>query len=212
METIKRKIKIKSKNKEDAIKEAIKHFDVLESDLEVLELESPNKGFLGLIGKKEGLYEISVVIDEIDVAKDFLGKIIKNLNANVSLDVKQEENLIKVFIKGEDSSLFVGKKGETLDSIQLLTGIVLNKFKKDSNLRVLVDVDNYREKREKYLIDYAKKVSSQVLRYKKTKKLECMNPYERRIIHNYLQEFENINTYSEGVDPYRRLVIEYVGV
>ena len=205
-----RKIRIKSKSKEEAIKKAVNHFNVLENDLEIIEIESPSKGFLGFIGSKEGTYEISVIIREIDVAREFLEKIINNLKIDVNLNIFQEDKLIKVDITGKDVSVLIGKRGETLDSIQLLTGLALNKFKKDSDLRVLIDAENYRKKREESLKNYAKKISSQVLRYKKTKKLEYMNPYERRIIHSYLQNNDRINTYSEGTDPYRRLVIEYV--
>lgn len=205
-----RKIRIKSKSREEAIKNAINHFNVLENDLDIIEIEPPSKGFLGFIGSKDGTYDISVIIREIDVARDFLEKIINNLKIDVNLNISQEDKILKVDITGKDASVLIGKRGETLDSIQLLTGLALNKFRKDSELRVLIDVENYREKREESLKNYARKVSNQVIKYKKTKKLEYMNPYERRIIHSYLQSNKKINTYSEGNDPYRRLVIEYV--
>ena len=133
-------------------------------------------------------------------------------NAKVNADViaTQEDNLIKINIKGKEATCLIGRRGETLDAVQFLTGLALNKINKDSHCRVLVDIENYREKREQSLIRYANKVAREVAKTKKTKKLDYMNPYERRIVHSALQNDKYVITYSEGTDPYRRLVIEYI--
>ena len=204
-----KKIKIKSKSQEEAIKKALLDLDVSEDDIEVVELEAPSKGFLGFIGSKEGLYEITVIERETDVAKSFIETLLKNAKVNADIEVKQEDNLIKVNIKGDEAACLIGRRGDTLDSIQFLTGLALNKINKDSHTRVLVDIENYREKREESLIRYANKMAREVAKTKKTKKLDYMNPYERRIIHSALQNDRYVITYSEGTDPYRRLVIEY---
>ena len=204
-----KKIKIKSKSREEAIKKALSDLNVSEDDIEVVELEAPNKGFLGFIGSKEGLYEITVIERETDVAKSFIETLLKNAKVNADVEVKQEDNLIKVNIKGDEAACLIGRRGDTLDSIQFLTGLALNKINKDSHTRVLVDIENYREKREESLIRYANKMAREVAKTKKTKKLDYMNPYERRIIHSALQNDRYVITYSEGTDPYRRLVIEY---
>ena len=204
-----KKIKIKSKSQEEAIKKALLDLDVSEDDIEVVELEAPSKGFLGFIGSKEGLYEITVIERETDVAKSFIETLLKNAKVNADVEVKQEDNLIKVNIKGYEAACLIGRRGDTLDSIQFLTGLALNKINKDSHTRVLVDIENYREKREESLIRYANKMAREVAKTKKTKKLDYMNPYERRIIHSALQNDRYVITYSEGTDPYRRLVIEY---
>ena len=204
-----KKIKIKSKSQEEAIKKALLDLDVSEDDIEVVELEAPSKGFLGFIGSKEGLYEITVIERETDVAKSFIETLLKNAKVNANVEVKQEDNLIKVNIKGDEAACLIGRRGDTLDSIQFLTGLALNKINKDSHTRVLVDIENYREKREESLIRYANKMAREVAKTKKTKKLDYMNPYERRIIHSALQNDRYVITYSEGTDPYRRLVIEY---
>ena len=204
-----KKIKIKSKSQEEAIKKALLDIDVSEDDIEVVELEAPSKGFLGFIGSKEGLYEITVIERETDVAKSFIETLLKNAKVNADVEVKQEDNLIKVNIKGDEAACLIGRRGDTLDSIQFLTGLALNKINKDSHTRVLVDIENYREKREESLIRYANKMAREVAKTKKTKKLDYMNPYERRIIHSALQNDRYVITYSEGTDPYRRLVIEY---
>ena len=207
-------LEIRSKSKEEAIEKAIKELNVNLEDLEIEVLENPTKGFLGFLGAKEGLYRFTViepeVKTEVDIAKEFVENILKNSNVDAELSVKQQGNLIKVDIKGEDASSLIGRRGETLDSIQLLTGLALNKINKNSSMRVLVDIENYRAKREESLVRYAHKVAREVAKTKKTKKLDYMNPYERRIIHSALQNDKYVSTYSEGNDPYRRLVIEYI--
>ena len=207
-------LEIRSKSKEDAIDKAIKQLNVKLDDLEIEVLETPTKGFLGFLGAKDGLYKFTViekeVKTEVDIAKDFVENILKNSNVDAELSVNQQGNLIKVDIKGKDASSLIGRRGETLDSIQLLTGLALNKINKNSNMRVSVDIENYRAKREESLVRYAHKVAREVAKTKKTKKLVYMNPYERRIIHSALQNDKYVSTYSEGNDPYRRLVIEYI--
>ena len=212
---MKRSLNLKSKTKEEAILSALEEFNkenlnIVEGDLEVEVIEAPSKGFLGFIGSKEGTYKITVVKeDEIDIAKRFVENILKNAKVNATVNVSQDNNLIKVIIEGKEAACLIGRRGETLDSIQVLTGLALNKINKDSHLRVLVDIENYRSKREESLIKYANKVARDVKKTKKTRKLDYMNPYERRIMHSALQNDKYVITYSEGTDPYRRLVVEY---
>ncbi|MEF9991484.1 MAG: RNA-binding cell elongation regulator Jag/EloR [Romboutsia sp.] len=228
---MKQSLEIKSKNIDEAISKALRQFSVDKEDIEVEVIKQPTKGFLGLIGAKEGLYKITVKekeLDEIaesvkveteiesnaeskesDVARGFILNIINNLNIDANIDVIQEKNVIKINITGKDASCLIGRRGETLDSIQFLAGLALNKANKDSHSKVLIDIENYRSKREESLIRYANKVAREVAKTRRTKKLDYMNPYERRIVHSTLQNDKFVKTYSEGVDPYRRLVIEY---
>ncbi len=226
-------LEIKSKSKEDAISKALTKFNAKREDIEVEVIENPSKGFLGLIGAKDGVFKITLlekseqanvksVADtegevavsgvekksEIEISKNFVEGILKNSNIDAEVKVVQEGNLIKIDIVGKEASSLIGRRGETLDSIQLLTGLALNKINKDSKMRVLIDIGNYRKKRKESLVRYANKVAREVAKTKKTKKLDYMNPYERRIIHSALQNDKYVITYSEGTDPYRRLVIE----
>ena len=183
-------------------------------DIKVEVIEEPSKGFLGFIGAKDGLYKITLIekqieIKEIDIAKEFIETMLHNAKVNADVIATQEDNLIKINIKGKEATCLIGRRGETLDAVQFLTGLALNKINKDSHCRVLVDIENYREKREQSLIRYANKVAREVAKTKKTKKLDYMNPYERRIIHSALQNDKYVITYSEGEEPHRRLVIEY---
>ena len=202
-------LEIRSKNREEALKKALSELNVKQEDLEIEEIEQPIKGFLGFLGSKEGLYKFTVIEKESDIAKQFVENMLKNANVDAKVNITQEDNLIKVDIEGKDAACLIGRRGETLDSIQFLTGLALNKINKESHMRVLVDIENYRSKREESLIRYANKMAREVAKTKKTKKLDYMNPYERRIIHSALQEDKYVTTYSEGTDPYRRLVIEY---
>jgi len=205
-------LEIRSKSKEDAINKAIAQLNVTLEELEIEILEHPTKGFLGFIGAKEGIYKFTVIeteLTELEIAKNFVENILRNSNIDSKINVTQDNNLIKVDIEGKDAASLIGRRGETLDSIQFLTGLALNKINKDSHMRVLVDIENYRSKREESLIRYANKVAREVAKTRKTKRLDYMNPYERRIVHSALQNDKYVNTYSEGTDPYRRLVIEY---
>ena len=167
-------LEIRSKSKEDAINQALDKLNVKLEDLKIEVLENPTKGFLGFLGAKDGLYKFTVIEKEIekevDIAKSFIENILKNSNIDANLSVTQEGNVIKVDIKGQDASALIGRRGETLDSIQLLTGLALNKINKNSSMRVLVDIEDYRSKREESLIRYAHKVAREVSKTKKTKK------------------------------------------
>ena len=210
-------LELRSKSQEEAIQKAIEQLNVDKEDIEDIKvevIEEPSKGFLGFIGAKDGLYKITLIekqieIKEIDIAKEFIETMLHNAKVNADVIATQEDNLIKINIKGKEATCLIGRRGETLDAVQFLTSLALNKINKDSHSRVLVDIENYREKREQSLIRYANKVAREVAKTKKTKKLDYMNPYERRIVHSALQNDKYVSTYSEGTDPYRRLVIEY---
>ncbi|WP_455543727.1 RNA-binding cell elongation regulator Jag/EloR [Intestinibacter sp.] len=210
-------LELRSKSQEEAIQKAIEQLNVDKEDIQDIKvevIEEPNKGFLGFIGAKEGLYKITLIekeieIKEIDIAKEFIQTMLHNAKINADVIATQEDNLIKINIKGKEATCLIGRRGETLDAVQFLTGLALNKINKDSHSRVLVDIEDYREKREQSLIRYANKVAREVAKTRKTKKLDYMNPYERRIVHSALQNDKYVITYSEGTDPYRRLVIEY---
>ena len=210
MQSQTKKIEIKSKTKEEAIQTALLKLGVEEKDIEVNVIQNPSKGFLGLIGAKDGIYEITVIKkEEIEIAKEFIENILIKSKINAKVNAIQEDNLIKISIEGKEATWLIGRRGETLDAVQFLTGLALNKINKDSHMRVLVDIENYRSKREESLVRYARKVAREVAKTRRTKKLDYMNPYERRIVHSALQNDKYVITYSEGTDPYRRLVIEY---
>ena len=127
---------------------------------------------------------------------------------NISVDIEAEENPDAVFVKinGRDSGIIIGRRGETLDALQYLTSLVVNKGK-DGYKRVIVDIEDYRQRREETLVRLANRIADKVIRYRSNVSLEPMNPYERRIIHSSLQNNKFVETFSVGEDPNRKVVV-----
>ncbi len=199
-----------AKTIDEAVNEALSELNVGKEDVKIEILEEPSKGLFGLIGGKDAVVKVTVVYDPIEIAENFISKVLVYMGIKAVTVVKKEEDNIKVNITDintTDMGILIGKRGNTLDSIQYLLSLVLNK-NKDKYVKVLVDVDGYRAKREETLIKLANKMAEKARYYRKSIKLEPMNPYERRIIHSALQNMDGITTYSEGDEPYRRVVIQ----
>ncbi len=160
---------------------------------------------------KETLTKENVQIDMAELekrAKVFVEEIFESVGINdVEIKTGIEEDNIVVKIYGEEASRLIGRRGESLDSLQMLTNLAVNKGQEVYS-RVLLDIENYRSKREESLKKYANKMARQATKQRRILKLEPMNPYERRIVHSSLKDDRYVKTYSEGKDPYRRVVIE----
>lgn len=199
-----------SKTVDEAIKEALIELNAKKEDVEIEIIEEPSKGFLGLIGSKDAKVKVSVVYDPKEIADVFLTKILNSMNVDAVNVIKREENNLFVDItdiSSTDKGIVIGKRGNTLDAIQYLLSLAVNK-NKDAYIKVIMDIEGYREKREQTLIRLAKRMAEKSRYTNKPIKLEPMNPYERRIIHFALQKIQGITTYSEGDEPYRRVVIQ----
>ena len=158
-------------------------------------------------------------IEEIDInyselkpveehpAKDFLRDITEKMGLEFKFVVRVGEDLVHVDINGKETGTIIGKRGQTLDSLQYLTSLAINKDS-EKYTRVILDAESYRSKREKTLVNLSNRLADKVVRTRKSVKLEPMNPYERKIIHSTLQKNGKVVTRSEGQDPYRRVVIE----
>ena len=129
------------------------------------------------------------------------------MGLSLGFSVKVGEDIVYVEMDGKDSGTVIGKRGQTLDAIQYLTSLVINK-ESDKYIKVVVDAENYRAKRQKTLEQLANRLAAKVIKTRRYVRLEPMNPYERKIIHATLQQNPEINTRSEGEEPYRRVVIE----
>ena len=141
-------------------------------------------------------------------ADAFIGDLIKKMGIDCTYSVSDGDNCVKAVIEGEGVGNAIGRRGETLDAIQYLTNLHVNKGKHgDDYVRVTIDVENYRAKREETLIRLANSMASKVTKYRKEMALEPMNPYERRIIHSALQNHKYVKTRSVGDEPYRRVLI-----
>lgn len=144
---------------------------------------------------------------EEHAALDFLKDITEKMGLSLNFNAKEGEDVVYVEMEGKDSGTIIGKRGQTLDAIQYLTSLVINKDS-DKYVKVVVDAENYRAKRQKTLEQLANRLAAKVIKTKKYVRLEPMNPYERKVIHATLQQNPNITTRSEGEEPYRRVIIE----
>ncbi len=140
-------------------------------------------------------------------ASKFLGDIFSAMNMDVAIEAKEtDDNSVSLDLSGENMGIVIGKRGDTLDSLQYLTSLVVNQNSEDY-IKVSLDTENYREKREEALLALSKRLSEKVARTGRKFTLEPMNPYERRIIHSSLQDNEDVTTFSIGLEPYRKVVI-----
>jgi len=199
-----------AKTVDEAISIALSEMDVEKEDVTIEVLEEPSKGLFGLIGAKEAKVRVTMTNDPEEIAIDFLQVLFNKMNVTARVRVEKAGKDLLVNIEdvtSSDKGILIGKRGETLNSLQYILSLVINK-NREKYVRVLLDTEGYRKKREETLIRLAKKMASKAKGIGKTVKLEPMNPYERRIIHSALQNDPEIVTYSEGEEPYRRVVIE----
>ena len=141
-------------------------------------------------------------------AEDFLKDVFKAMDMVVDIKVTEnkEEKTMDIELSGDEMGVLIGKRGQTLDSLQYLVSLVVNKYS-DEYIRVKLDTENYRERRKETLENLARNIAYKVKRTRKTVSLEPMNPYERRVIHSALQNDRYVTTHSEGEEPYRRVVV-----
>ena len=196
-----------AKTVDDAITEACKEFGVASDKLDYEVVNEGSTGFLG-IGSKEAVIKAKIKSSIIDNAKTFLNEVFAAMNMvvviNVEFDADNKEMVID--LSGDDMGVLIGKRGQTLDSLQYLTSLVVNKGEEDY-IRVKVDTENYRKRRQDTLENLAKNIAFKVKRTKRSVSLEPLNPYERRIIQSALQNDKFVTTHSEGEEPFRHVVV-----
>lgn len=200
-------IEMIGKTVEDALKNALSELKVTEDKVEVEVLEEGSKGLFKLIGAKPAKIKVTVKRDYEYEAKTFIRDVLNSMEIKAEIKVKVEEDAIKITLTGPDMGILIGYRGETLDSLQYLVSLVINKGHTSEHKRVVLDTENYRAKREDTLKRLANKVANTVRTTGKVVRLEPMNPYERRVIHSALQDNSYVDTYSEGEEPYRRVVV-----
>ena len=196
-----------AKTVSDAITEACKALGVTSEKLDYVVVEEGSAGFLG-IGAKNASINAKVKSSVSDVAKNFLNDVFAAMNMTVviNVDYKEDERELSIDLAGDDMGVLIGKRGQTLDSLQYLVSLIVNK-ESDDYIRVKVDTENYRKRRQDTLENLAKNIAFKVKRTKRTVSLEPMNPYERRIIHSALQNDKFVTTHSEGEEPFRHVVV-----
>lgn len=200
-------IKITGKNVDDAITNALIKLGITSDKLDYEVVEKGSSGFLG-IGSKPAVINARKIVTVSDKAEDFLNDVLTSINMQVSLDTKydEEKQSLDIDMSGNDMGILIGKRGQTLDALQYLTSLVVNKDNEEY-IRVKLDTENYRERRKEALETLAKNIASKVKRTRRSVSLEPMNPYERRVIHSALQSDKYVFTRSEGEEPFRHVVV-----
>lgn len=232
-------IEVSAKTIDEAIEKGLTELSREREDVTVEVLENPKQGFLG-IGSTPAKILMTVLGDEAPAketprakkekkkaeapakkketvpadgeAAEFLTKVLSFIceGASVEKVVGTEDGTVSLEIVGDTLGGVIGRRGETLDALQHLTNLAVNRKSADK-IRVMLDAENYRAKRADSLEKFARRAAAQAIKYKRNKALEPMNAYERHIVHVSLQDMENISTSSVGVEPNRRVVINYTG-
>ena len=196
-----------AKTVDEALTEALIKLETTSDQVEYEVIEKESNGFLGMFSKPA---KIRVCKKESvqEIVTNFLNKLFSCMGIEVELviEYKEEEGEMDIELKGEDMGLLIGKRGQTLDSIQYLTSLVANKDLEDY-VKIKMDTENYRQRRKETIENLAKNIAGKVKKTRKPMHLEPMNPYERRIIHAVLQNDKYIETYSESEEPFRKVVV-----
>lgn len=191
---------------EEAVELALTQLGVGADRIEYEVLEAPSRGFLGF-GSKPARVRVQVQkIDPVEVAKEFLRNIFTQMDLAVEIEEIPGSEVINFNFRGDELGILIGKHGQTLDALQYLTNLAANRDAEE-RVRIVLDVENYRQRRAETLNRLALRLADKVRRNGERVSLEPMSPHERKIIHMALQNDRRITTYSEGEDPYRKVVI-----
>ncbi len=201
-------IEVSAKTVEDALTDASVQLGITSDQLEYEIVEKGSNGFLGLIGSKNATIRVKVKSSVEDEVKEFLTSVFNAMNMQVEIVINknEEERFLDVELKGDDMGVLIGKRGQTLDSLQYLTSLAINKHS-DVYYKVKIDTEDYRKRRRDTLENLARNIAYKVKRTKRPVSLEPMNPFERRVIHSALQNDRYVTTHSEGEEPYRHVVV-----
>ena len=200
-------IEVKGKTVDDAVTEALVQLGTTSDQIEYEVVDKGSSGFLGF-NSKPAIIKVRKKFSLEDQVKDFLSQVFKAMDLEVEIITKldEENKVMDVEFKGPEMGVLIGKRGQTLDSLQYLTNLAVNK-QSDSYVKVKLDTEDYRRRRKETLENLAKNVAYKVRRSRRTVSLEPMNPCERRVIHARLQNDKYVETHSEGEEPNRHVVV-----
>ena len=208
------------KNEEEAINKAIEALGLNREDIDVEIVETKKAGFLFGSGKvkirvhmdeQRGEESLAPESDFEQYIVSYIEELIQKIGISARIHIAyREERKLVLDVETDDSGIIIGKRGQTLEALQLITNIVAGR-RKDSNTRVIVDTQNYRVRREQNLIRIAEQAAEQVRRTQRSRLLEAMNPFERRLVHTALSNSGDVDTQSEGEGLYKRIRVVYRG-
>lgn len=195
---------------DEAVESALAQLGTTRESTEITIVDEGKKGLLGLFGNKPAIVKVTLKPDAMDMAKSFLIDVLKNMDIDAEIEVEHESDRNIVFnISGDKMGLLIGKRGQTLNSLQYLTQLVANRYS-EHYVMIILDPENYRARREQTLIQLAERLAAKAIRTGRAVQLEPMPNYERKIIHTALVNNRQITTESEGKEPNRYLMIRPV--
>ncbi|MCL2702547.1 MAG: protein jag [Defluviitaleaceae bacterium] len=200
-------IEMTGKTAEEAVEKALKLLSTGINEVNVEIIDNGSKGFLGF-GQKPAKVVVRMKDDPVRVAKRFIREVSTAMGLDITIEAEVRDRTLAIDLKGQNIGVLIGKHGQTMDSLQYLTNLVVNK-NKENYISVLIDTENYRAKRKENLETLAKNMAKKVRQTKRPVRLEPMSPSERRVIHAALQGERQVSTFSEGVEPFRNVVISF---
>lgn len=201
-------LEITGKSVKEALENALKELKLTEDKIEYEILDEGSRGFFNIIGTKPAKILVKVKRDYKEEVRVFLRNILDNMDIKAEITIKEENDILYIDLTGPKMGIIIGYRGETLDSLQYLCSLVVNKDHSVAYKKVVLDTESYRKKREETLVRVAEKTAYKVRKNSRPYRLEPMNPYERRIIHSALQDNQFVYTYSDGDEPRRRVVVD----
>jgi len=194
------------KTVDEAIETALEDLKLSRNDVEIEILEEPTKGLFGLLGGKPARVRVRTKITATGRAKEMLNNVMRAMKLDVNIEAVEKNERVIINISGPDLGILIGRRGETLDALQYLVNLSANK-NVEKRKRIIIDIEGYRKRREETLMKLAFKLADKARQRGRNVVLEPMNSMERRIIHTALQERDDIYTFSEGEEPYRKIII-----
>ncbi|MCM3740128.1 protein jag [Oceanobacillus luteolus] len=192
---------------EEAVQSALQQLNTTEDRVDIEIIDEGKKGILGLIGAKRAIVRVKKKKDPVKETEKFLRSVVNQMNVEVDIKTTVEENHVTYEMDGENIAILIGKRGQTLNALQYLAHLAINK-QKGTYYTVTLDAEGYRERRRETLESLAHKMADKAKRINKKVALEPMPAYERKIIHSALQDVSGVSTYSDGQEPHRHIVIK----
>ena len=185
---------------------ALKELKLERDEVEIEVLEEASKGLFGILGVREAKVKVTEIIIPEKKAIRLLKQIFEYMKLEVEIRVVELDNYSKIDLTGPDLGILIGRRGDTLDALQYYINLAANK-NAEKRARFIIDVEGYRQRRQETLNRLALKLAEKAKRKGRNVVLEPMNPHERRVIHTALQNHKEVFTYSEGEEPYRKIII-----
>ncbi|PAE43696.1 RNA-binding cell elongation regulator Jag/EloR [Bacillus sp. 7884-1] len=193
----------------EAVESALAQLNTTKDRADVAIIDEGKKGIFGIFGSRPAVVKVTVIIDPIDEARKFLLQVSEQMGAPISIEMKRDGKQVLFIMTGEKIALLIGKRGQTLNSLQYLTQLIINRFS-NQYLTVILDAEDYRNRRNDTLIQLAHRLALKALKTGKDVALEPMPSYERKVIHTALSDNKRVKTFSDGSDPHRHIVISPV--